>query len=394
MERLGYGSLLSHFYVHTFMVLTAKVCVFAHKMLFIVLKAPFKSPLLLVLMAFCHTLKAQQSLSFLFFEQNTGAYNPAFTVSEGQFVGLGYRAAWSGIEDAPRATSLVYNTKEKNKASWGISFLSDKVYVENQGMVSVDYGYRLQLSDNTNLHLGIKAGANFNNIDLEKLNRITQENNEALGNIQNYLNPLLGIGAYLKSKTYFFGLSVPNFLNTKRFKEINGIQATATDKPHLYTTSGFYLKLNKTITLSPYMLYRMMADAPNQLTAITKLTLKDKLSLGVGVSNNDYISTMIQFKMNQIDLGFGYEIGQRTSATALRANTSEMMLRYRFYINITINLKKENRFYKSHPTLHLKHTKQNRHVYFDYLVEVHCFMRVFLGAFILINYILELQNKS
>ena len=78
------------------------------------------------------------------------------------------------------------------------------------------------------------------------------------------------------------------------------------------------------------MLYRMVADAPNQLTAIAKLTLKDKISLGVGVSNNDYISTMIQVKMNQIDLFFGYEIGQRTSSTALGANTSEMKLRYRF----------------------------------------------------------------
>ena len=69
---------------------------------------------------------------------------------------------------------------------------------------------------------------------------------------------------------------------------------------------------------------------PNQLTAITKLTLKDKISVGICVSNNYYVSTMIQVRMNQIDLGFGYEIGQRTSATALRANTSEMMLRYRF----------------------------------------------------------------
>ena len=34
--------------------------------------------------------------------------------------------------------------------------------------------------------------------------------------------------------------------------------------------------------------------------------------------------------MKQMDLGFGYEIGQRTSATALRANTSELILRYRF----------------------------------------------------------------
>ena len=331
MERLGYGSLLSHFYVHTFMVLTAKVCVFAHKMLFIVLKAPFKSPLLLVLMAFCHTLKAQQSLSFLFFEQNTGAYNPAFTVSEGQFVGLGYRAAWSGIEDAPRATSLVYNTKEKNKASWGISFLSDKVYVENQGMVSVDYGYRLQLSDNTNLHLGIKAGANFNNIDLEKLNRITQENNEALGNIQNYLNPLLGVGAYLKSKTYFFGLSVPNFLNSKRFKEVNGIQSTATDKPHLYASGGFAWKLNNTISLEPAFLYRMVSDAPNQVTAIGKINFEDHCNLGHDDSKNDYISAMLASKgMKLFDFGYGYEMGQRTSSTALRANTHEIFMRFKF----------------------------------------------------------------
>lgn len=78
------------------------------------------------------------------------------------------------------------------------------------------------------------------------------------------------------------------------------------------------------------MVYRMVADAPNQLTAIARLTLKDQVSLGIGVSNNDYISTMLQIKMKQIDLGFGNEIGQRTSSTALRANTSELMLRYRF----------------------------------------------------------------
>ena len=287
--------------------------------------------LLLALVASSHLLMAQQQPNFLFFEQNMGIYNPAFTGSEGQFVGLGYRAAWSGIEDAPRATSLVYNTNEKNKASWGISFLSDKVYVENQGMVSVDYGYRLQLSDNTNLHLGIKAGANFNNIDLEKLNRITQENNESLGNIQNYLNPLLGVGAYLKSKTYFFGLSVPNFLNTKRFKEVNGIQATATDKPHLYASGGFAWKLNNTISLEPAFLYRMVSDAPNQVTAIGKINFKDQLQLGVGVSNNDYISAMLAFKgMKLFDFGYGYEMGQRTSSTALRANTHELFLRFKF----------------------------------------------------------------
>ena len=274
--------------------------------------------------------KAQQQPNFLFFEQNMSLFNPAYTGSEGSLAGLQYRSAWSGIEDAPRAASFIYHTKEKNKASWGISYLSDRVYVENQGIVAVDYSYKLTLGSNTNLYLGIKAGVVYNNLDATGLDRITQESNANLNSIQNYMNPLVGIGLLLKGEKYFIGLSTPNMLNSKRYKEAEGLSTTATDKPHLYTTAGFHLKLNNTITLSPSMLYRMVADAPNQLTAIAKLTLKEKLSLGVGVSNNDYISTMLQFKMKQMDLGFGYEIGQRTSATALRANTSEMMLRYRF----------------------------------------------------------------
>jgi type IX secretion system PorP/SprF family membrane protein len=274
--------------------------------------------------------KAQQQPNFLFFEQNMSLFNPAYTGSEGSLAGLQYRSAWSGIADAPRAASFIYHTKEKNKASWGVSYLSDRVYVENQGIVAVDYSYKLTLGSNTNLYLGIKAGAVYNNLDATGLDRITQESNANLNSIQNYMNPLVGIGLLLKGEKYFIGLSTPNVLNSKRYKEEEGLATTATDKPHLYTTAGYHLKLNNTITLSPSMLYRIVADAPNQLTAIAKLSLKDKISVGVGVSNNDYISTMLQVKMNQIDLGFGYEIGQRTSATALRANTSEMMLRYRF----------------------------------------------------------------
>ena len=52
--------------------------------------------------------------------------------------------------------------------------------------------------------------------------------------------------------------------------------------------------------------------------------------MAICLKNYIIIPSVLQLKMNPLDLGFGYEIGQRTSATALRANTSEMMLRYRF----------------------------------------------------------------
>jgi type IX secretion system PorP/SprF family membrane protein len=274
---------------------------------------------------------AQQQPNFLFFEQNMSLYNPAATGAQGAFASIGYRAAWSGIEDAPRATSFIYNTKVKNNASWGFSYLSDQVYVENQGVVSVDYSYKLQISEGTKLHLGIKAGGIFNTIDLNKLNRITQESNESLGNVDNYMNPAIGVGAFLQSKKFFAGISVPNFLNSKRFKESNGIATTATDKPHFYGTAGLSIPLGNSILLRPMMLYRVVSDAPNQITALGQIELKEQLSIGVGVSNNDYISAMLLFKgMQRLDFGYGYEMGQRTSSTALRANTHELILRYKF----------------------------------------------------------------
>lgn len=293
----------------------------------------FKKVFIVALLASAYG-HAQQQPNFLFFEQNMSLYNPASTGTQGSFVGIGYRAAWAGIEDAPRATSFIYNTKEKNNASWGFSYLSDQVYVENQGVVSVDYSYKLQLSEVTKLHLGIKAGGVFNNIDLNKLNRITQESNESLGNIDNYVNPAIGVGAHLISDKYFFSISVPNFLNSKRFKESNGIATTATDKPHFYGSAGFNIALNSSVMLRPMVLYRMISDAPNQITALAQLELKKQIALGVGVSNNDYISAMLLFKgMKSLEFGYGYEMGQRTSSTALRANTHELLLRYKFGVN-------------------------------------------------------------
>jgi type IX secretion system PorP/SprF family membrane protein len=260
-----------------------------------------------------------------------GIINPAFTGSQGQLIGIQYRTAWMGVEDAPRVASFSYNTAQKNNASWGLNFTSDRVYVENQGVIAVDYSYKLKLSENTRLYLGIKAGANYNNIDIDKLNRITTESNMALSGITNYMNPLIGVGALLKSKNTFLGISVPNILNSKRFKEEQGVQATATDKPHLYLSGGTSIGLAGGLSLRPALLYRMVADAPNQATVLAKLDYNDKVEVGIGMSNNDYLSALILLKgTSNLDLGIGYEFGQRTSATALRENTMEFVVRYRF----------------------------------------------------------------
>lgn len=63
-------------------------------------------------------------------------------------------------------------------------------------------------------------------------------------------------------------------MNSKRFKESNGIATTATDKPHFYGTAGLSIPLGNSILLRPMMLYRVVSDAPNQITALGQIELK------------------------------------------------------------------------------------------------------------------------
>ena len=277
-------------------------------------------------------MHAQQQPNFLLFESNMSIINPAYTGVNGALLGLHYRTAWMGVEDAPRMASFNYHSRVKNKASWGINFLSDQIYVENQGYASIDYSYRLDVSETTKLRLGIKAGGMFNNIDVNKLNRVVSENNPTLTGVNNYINPLIGLGAYLENDHNFFGISIPNILNTKRYKEIEGVQTTATDRPHVYISGGLNIGLYKEdLSFRPVMLYRVVKDAPSLLTVMAKLDYKDAVEFGVGLTNNDYMSASFLIKgYNNLDLGLGYEFAQRKGLASLRENTMEFVLRYRF----------------------------------------------------------------
>ena len=53
--------------------------------------------------------------------------------------------------------------------------------------------------------------------------------------------------------------------------------------------------------------------------------------MGVGLTNNDYLSTSFLFKgKNNLDLGIEYEFSQKKGLSALRGNTMEFVLRNRF----------------------------------------------------------------
>tara|TARA_B100001996_G_scaffold163102_1_gene124365 strand:+ start:257 stop:1090 length:834 start_codon:yes stop_codon:yes gene_type:complete len=264
--------------------------------------------------------------------------NPASTGIEGQMIGVNYKTSMMGIENGPKVQSLIYHSDENKNASWGISVQNEKVNIESYGIASFDYSYRIQISPNTKINFGLKGGVFFNSIDINSIERVTQENNSSLKIVNNYWNPILGMGLFLKGNNYYLGISINNLLKSNRYQEENGIVSQAIDKGQLYISSGIDIKLTDILTLRPSLIYSFVKNLDNQLTAITNLEINDKISVGLGVSNNYYTNYQILFKgFKNFELGFGYEsrnsINSQNVTSALKANNTELLLRYRIIIN-------------------------------------------------------------
>tara|TARA_B100001250_G_scaffold398094_1_gene405935 strand:+ start:139 stop:972 length:834 start_codon:yes stop_codon:yes gene_type:complete len=264
--------------------------------------------------------------------------NPASTGIEGQMIGVNYKTSMMGIENGPKVQSLIYHSDENKNAFWGISVQNEKVNIESYGIASFDYSYRIQISPNTKVNFGLKGGVFFNSIDINSIERVTQENNSSLKIVNNYWNPILGMGLFLKGNNYYLGISINNLLKSNRYQEENGIVSQAIDKGQLYISSGIDIKLTDILTLRPSLIYSFVKNLDNQLTAITNLEINDKISVGLGVSNNYYTNYQFLFKgFKNFELGFGYEsrngINSQSVTSALKANNTELLLRYRIIIN-------------------------------------------------------------
>ena len=118
-----------------------------------------------------------QEANILFNRLNMGVYNPAFTGTNGSFISLNSRAQWSSIADAPRTNYLI-TVAATQQGFLGFTAQNDRVFIENKTHLTADYNYELQI-DATFLYLGLKAGGFYNNIDVDRLQRLYTTYNPA-----------------------------------------------------------------------------------------------------------------------------------------------------------------------------------------------------------------------
>lgn len=273
-------------------------------------------------------LCAQQDPSYTLYQYNMNVINPAYVgINDLTEINLNYRSQWVNLDGSPTTQSLTFGTPVTDKMGLGLSMVHDEVYVLKETDVYIDFSYKVKLSDSTDLHMGLKAGGSFINIDLNSLGVVNDP--VFMENVSNF-NPNIGIGFYLKSKKYYFTLSAPHLLKSKRYEK-DGVRVTeATDELHSYIGTGYTFELSPNLELTPSILARFVKGAPGSLDLTSTASFKKLFDLGLSYRIDESLSALGLYRISDmVHFGYAYEM-TTTEVKDYSSGSHEVLLRFNF----------------------------------------------------------------
>ena len=296
-----------------------------------------------IILSLCQTMYSQRDNNFALYKYHMHIFNPAFTGTQGgTYVNTTYRRQLSGLENGPQiqALSLGIPSREK-RMSYGLLFLNDKTFIEQQIRFNVLFSYKLELDTNWNLRLGLNAGGENFGVNFSELKNLEISGDSKLENYSRF-NPNFGFGFYLSSERYFFAMSIPKILETKLFKDQDGISTNATDRFHLYTSAGLKLPIKGNWSWVAYALARYVKAAPWSIVTNGGVAYKNiELSFGYQWDASYSVALMIKdFKF--MSFGYSYQLPSSAALSSITGGNHEVLVKIRLSNPKTITDQEED----------------------------------------------------
>jgi type IX secretion system PorP/SprF family membrane protein len=281
------------------------------------------------------TIYGQQDPMFTHYMYNTLAINPGYAGSRDALTVTALnRSQWVDFKGAPVTQTLTMHTPLKNEhIGIGLSVLNDKIGPTNNTSVVFDFAYRIKLNEKSKLALGLSAGANILQSNLNTL-QLDQQNDQVFqNNISNHTTPNFGFGAYYSRERFYAGISAPGLLQNSysAIKQANGNTLTAKEQRHYYFIAGTLINITDNLAFKPTTLIKVTAAAPVQVDLTASFVIMKKLLLGAMFRTGDAVGALVGFDItNQFHLGYSYDWSYGLNTAKYNKGSHEIMLRYDF----------------------------------------------------------------
>ncbi|MEQ5791628.1 type IX secretion system membrane protein PorP/SprF [Muricauda sp. NFXS6] len=291
--------------------------------------------LALVFLSVMSTATAQQDPQYTQYMYNTQVVNPAYAGNrEVLSFGLLGRTQWASLKGSPETGTFTVNSPIGlyDNMGLGLSIVYDRIGPAMESNVVVDYSYSLNLSYDTKLSFGLKAGLDMLDVDYSKLNIFDPNDPHFQTNVDNELQPQIGAGLYLNTDRFYAGLSVPNFLNTRHFDESsleNGnTDDIAIERLHYFFITGYVFDLNENLKFKPATLFKYVSGSPLQWDMSANFLINEKFTLGASYRWSASVSALAGFQISPgFFAGVAYDY-QSTDIEQYSDGSYEVFLRF------------------------------------------------------------------
>lgn len=276
------------------------------------------------------TVFAQQDPLYTQYLNNLVSVNPAYAGSSGSlsFISL-HRQQWVGIEGAPTTLTFSTNTPwEKTNVGIGLSLVYDVVGPIKQTGVYIDYAYHVKITENLKLSMGVKGGFNSYQMDLVNLRSRSQDDHIASFGERKMFLPNFGIGLYMYSKNFYFGLSSPKVLENSLVEKENTLEYLNSEERHYFFMGAALLEITDFLKMKPSFISRVVAGAPVSLELTNSFIIRDRFWIGGMYRFGDSVGALVQVQLSpQIRIGYAYDMTQ-SKLRNQTTGTHEIMISY------------------------------------------------------------------
>ncbi len=301
--------------------------------------------LLILLLSLSGTeLFGQQDAQYTQYMYNTMSFNPAYAGSRGYFSSiLLHRSQWVGLDGAPRTQTLALHSPvgRSEKVGLGLSIIRDDIGPTVETYANVNFSYTINTGYFSKLAFGLSAGVDVLDVDFTLLNIYTGSDPFGAQNIDNRLQPQVGVGAYWYSDKFYVGLSVPNLLETEHFEESpnttnNSESFLAQERLHYHIIGGYVFDLSPSIKFKPAALAKVVSGSPLQVDLSANFLINERATLGAAYRWDAAVSLLAGFQVNdQWMIGLAYdrettELGRRE----FNDGSFEVFLRFELFRNV------------------------------------------------------------
>lgn len=228
---------------------------------------------------------AQQEQQYTQFMYNKLAYNPGYAGSHETACITGIvRSQWLGLEGAPNTQIVSFDMPVRNqRVGIGANLTRNTIGISQKLTLDGAYAYRIRMSNGT-LGLGVQASIryfnnDFTDPDLVSTVPLSMDGSIPVGQRSKYV-PNFGAGAYFNNDKFYFGISVPRFINNNiDFNEVGSILSR--EALHGYLMAGYRFDINESVAFKPQILMKYATNSPFDADINASFIFSNKYTAGL-----------------------------------------------------------------------------------------------------------------